>query len=61
MITKSASQEICWQKWEGVNLLEYLVAVIKSVCQEICWQTLGKGKSAGRFSYCHQTASWEIL
>ena len=56
IVTKSAIQEIWWQKWEGVNLLEDLVAVTqisKEICQEICWQKLCKSKYTGIFSDCH--------
>ena len=40
-VTKSASQEICWQKWGVGNLPADLVTVTKSASQEICWQMWG--------------------
>ena len=36
-VSKSASQQICWQKW-GVNLAADLVIVSKSASQQIYWQ-----------------------
>ena len=75
-VTTSDSQEMYWQKLgsalnlladlvtvtklpvgksfgrNGRNVLADLVIVAKSAQQEICWQN--GGKSAGRFSDCHQ-------
>ena len=52
IVTKSASQQICWQN--GGNMMADLVTVTKSASQEICWLKWGRGNSAGRFSGSHQ-------
>ena len=46
IVTKSASQQICWQKW-GVFLPADFQTVTKSARRN-------GGESAGRFSDCHQ-------
>ena len=44
IVTKSASQESCWQKWgRGTSAGRYSELSLKSVCEEICWQKLGEG------------------
>ena len=50
IVTKSASQQICWQN--GGNMMADLVTVTKSACQNIIWQKWEE--CAGRFSDCHQ-------
>ena len=47
-VRKSASQQICWQKW-GVNLPVDVVSLTNSARQSICWEKEG-GKSGSRFS-----------
>ena len=61
-VTKSASQEICWQKLgKAVNLLEDLVSVIKSVQSgNTAGRNWGKGKYTGIFSDCHKSASQDF-